>query len=78
MPLRYSIVSHWSGADEAFLVSLPEWSHLYGSPVTHGDSYTRALANALEVLALYVDIATVRGEPLPVPGGLRLVPAIAS
>lgn len=67
-PLRYSIVIQWSDEDQAYLVTLPEWGGRYPNPATHGDSYHDALANALEVLAMFVAIATERGEPLPAPG----------
>jgi len=67
MPLRYAITIHWSDEDDAFLVSLPDWSAIYGDPVTHGDSDQEALSNALDVLAMSVEIAMERGESLPEP-----------
>ena len=76
-PLRYSIVIQWSDEDEAYLVTLPEWNDRYQNPVTHGESYHEALANALEVLTMFVDIATERGESLPVPAGSAPTTSVA-
>jgi predicted RNase H-like HicB family nuclease len=76
-PLRYSIVIQWSDEDQAYLVTLPEWGGRYPNPATHGESYQDALVNALEVLAMFVDIATERGEPLPAPGSLTSTTSVA-
>jgi predicted RNase H-like HicB family nuclease len=35
--------------------------------VTHGDSYQQAVQRAVEVLTMFIDIATERGEPMPAP-----------
>ena len=67
VPLRSAIVIQWSDADETYLVTLPEWSERYPNPVTHGGSYQDALANAIEILTRFVDIAIERAEPLPPP-----------
>ena len=34
--IRYSMLIPWSGEDESFLVTLPEWEGRVFNPVTHG------------------------------------------
>lgn len=36
---HYSIVIEWSPADQAYVVSLPEWADDYVMPVGDGDTY---------------------------------------
>lgn len=76
-PHRYSILIVWSDEDHAYLVTLPEWEQQYGSPVTHGETYEDALANALVVLAMYVAIASERGENLPALGAASPAMSVA-
>jgi predicted RNase H-like HicB family nuclease len=66
-PIRWSMLIQWSDEDNAFLVTLPEWEGRYHNPVTHGDTYQQAVERGVEVLAMIVEIATERGESLPVP-----------
>lgn len=61
---RYTIVIQWSDEDSCYVVSLPEWGEFCH---THGDTYTEALKNAEEVLALLVESALANNEPLPQP-----------
>jgi predicted RNase H-like HicB family nuclease len=63
----YSIPIQWSDEDQAYLVMLPEWGERYHYPVTHGDTYQQAVDRAVEVPTMFVDIATERGEPMPMP-----------
>ncbi len=76
-PLRYSIVIQWSDEDQAYLVTLPEWDDQYQNPVTHGGTYQDALASALEILAMFVDIATERGEQIPAFGAASPTMSVA-
>ena len=63
--LHYSMVVQWSEADQAYLVSLPEWEGRIFNPVTHGESYEEAIKQAHEALAALVTSARQRNEPLP-------------
>lgn len=65
--LHYSMLIEWSEADEAYLVTLPEWADRVIMPATHGHTYSEAVQNGQEVLELLVDSATQDGEPLPAP-----------
>jgi antitoxin HicB len=64
---RYSVLIQWSDEDQAYLVMLPEWEGRNHNPVTHGDTYQQAVERAVEVLTMFVEIATERGESLPAP-----------
>ncbi|MGH2517249.1 MAG: type II toxin-antitoxin system HicB family antitoxin [Ktedonobacterales bacterium] len=65
--LHYSMVIEWSDEDESYIVSFPEWeaNGLIGH--THGDTYTDAVTNGLEMLTFLIDSARAEGEPLPEP-----------
>lgn len=64
---RYAMLIQWSNADQAFLVTLPEWEDRVFGPVTHGETYEEAARNGLEVLDLLIESAVEHGEPLPKP-----------
>ena len=64
---RYSMVIEWSEEDQAFLVTLPEWSGLVNTPTTHGDTYEEAVRNGNEVLELLIESTLEDGDPLPQP-----------
>lgn len=66
---RYTMVIQWSNADDAFLVTLPEWQGRVFGPVTHGTSYEDAVRNGEEALALLIETAREYGEALPEPHG---------
>jgi len=63
--MHYSMVIEWSNEDHAYLVTLPEWADRVLMPVTHGATYTEAVQNGQEVLAMLVRSARENGEPLP-------------
>jgi antitoxin HicB len=67
IPLHYSMLIEWSGEDQAYLVTLPEWAERVIMPVTHGNTYSEAVAQGQEVLKLLVESAIRAGEPLPAP-----------
>ena len=64
MKSNYTIIIQWSDEDECYVVSLPEWGEFCH---THGNTYTEALQNAQEVLALLVESAVKNNEVLPEP-----------
>jgi predicted RNase H-like HicB family nuclease len=74
---RYSMVIRWSDEDEIYVVSLPE---LYGEDrgATHGSTYEEAAKNGREVIALLLEAARDRGEPLPEPRTFASEPARAA
>jgi predicted RNase H-like HicB family nuclease len=53
--LHYSMLIEWSEEDQAYLVTLPEWTDLVIMPATHGNTYNKAVANGQEVLELLVE-----------------------
>jgi predicted RNase H-like HicB family nuclease len=61
---KYSIVIQWSDEDNAFLVTLPEFSR---DPQTHGDTYKEAVKRAQEVLETLIEFYQDEGRPLPKP-----------
>jgi antitoxin HicB len=65
--LHYSMVVQWSDADQAYLVTLPEWGSRVFNPVTHGSSYEDAIKQAQDVLTALVTSARQHGESLPEP-----------
>lgn len=64
---RYSMLIEWSDADQAYLVTLPEWVDRVNTPTTHGESYEEAVKNGHEVLEMLIEGAAADGEPLPEP-----------
>jgi predicted RNase H-like HicB family nuclease len=60
---RYSMLIQWSEADNAYVVTLPEFPGCH----THGDTYEEAARNGREVLELLVDTFEASGKPLPTP-----------
>lgn len=63
---RYSMLIQWSEADNAYVVTLPEFPGCH----THGDTYEEALRNGKEVIELLVDTYEASGKFLPVPSTL--------
>ena len=64
---HYSMLVQWSDADQAYLVTLPEWEDRVFGPVTHGDTYEDAVRNGRNALAALIASAEKHGEPLPAP-----------
>jgi len=63
--MRYELIIYWSGADNAFLVEVPE---LPGC-MADGRSYEEALANAQAVIAEWIETARSLGRQIPEPKG---------
>jgi predicted RNase H-like HicB family nuclease len=61
--LKYSILIQWSDKDECYLVGLPDFPGQNWR--THGDTYTEAAANGVEVLELLLEDYQLSGEPPP-------------
>ena len=64
--MKYTIVIQWSDEDQAFVVTLPEFTDVM-QPVTHGDTYEEALQNAKVVLELLIESSLEEGKPMPEP-----------
>ncbi|HMO35494.1 MAG TPA: type II toxin-antitoxin system HicB family antitoxin [Gemmatales bacterium] len=58
----FSMLIQWSGEDQAYLVSLPDFGPYCQ---THGDSYGEAVKNGEEVLRMLIESAREKGEALP-------------
>ena len=58
---HYSIIIQWSEPDQTYLANVPELPGCH----THGDTYQEALANALEVIDLWIEAAQKDGIPIP-------------
>ncbi len=63
--LHYSMVIQWSNEDQAYLVTLPEWSDRVFNPVIHGDTYEEAIRHGHDALEAIVASARKHGEALP-------------
>jgi predicted RNase H-like HicB family nuclease len=64
MMCQYSMLIQWSEADQAFVVSLPEFGPYCK---THGASYEEAAKRGQEVLKLLIETYRAEGRPLPEP-----------
>ena len=71
MHRHYSMLIQWSGEDQAYVVTLPEFplSH------THGLTYEEAVKNGQEVLDLLVEAYATEDKLLPEPVGFQYVVA---
>ena len=65
--LQYSMFIEWSEEDQAYLVTLPEWSERVIMPATHGSTYGEAVQHGQEVLEMLVQDTRGAGETLPRP-----------
>ncbi len=61
---NYSMLIEWSGEDNLFIVSLPEWEP-YAR--THGATYEEVTSAGREVLEMLVENRKAEGRPLPAP-----------
>ena len=66
---KYEIVIYWSSQDQAFVAEVPE---LPGC-MAHGDDREAALSNIKDAMQLWIDTAREFGDPIPQPGGERLM-----
>lgn len=62
-----SMLIELSDADQAFLVTLPDWEGRVSGPVTHADTYEDAARNGEDVLQLLIEATLECGEILPQP-----------
>lgn len=65
MSIKYELIIFWSEKDQAFVVEVPE---LPGC-MADGASYEEAVANAQEVIGLWIETARDMGRPIPEPKG---------
>lgn len=68
MSIKYELIIYWSEEDQAFVVDVPE---LPGC-MADGATYEEAVANAQEVIALWIETAQSLGRPIPQPRGRLL------
>ena len=61
--LHYSLIIEWSDADQAYIVSLPEFPGQH----THGATYEEAVAQGQDLIDTWVHIYQEDGKPLPLP-----------
>jgi predicted RNase H-like HicB family nuclease len=59
------MIIQWSDEDNCYLVGLPDFPGQQWR--THGETYTEAAANGVEVLELLIEDYQLAGEPLPIP-----------
>lgn len=66
---HYSMTIQWSDENQAYLVTLPEWTErIIGGPaVTHGKTYEEAVKRGQDALEALIASARKHGEPLPAP-----------
>ena len=64
---QYSMLIQWSQADNAYVVTLPEFPNCR----THGNTYKEAVRNGQEVLDLVIESYREDGMPLPLPNLLQ-------
>lgn len=63
--MKYTITIQWSDENNCYLVYLPEFKNSTYQPVTHGETYKKALSNALEVLEMLIEVYQEQGKELP-------------
>ena len=61
-PAHYSMNIQWDEEDNIYIISVPELK-----VKTHGKTYEEAIKNALEVIELWLEVATQDGRPIPAP-----------
>jgi predicted RNase H-like HicB family nuclease len=61
-PYHYSMLIQWDDEDSIYIISVPELR-----VKTHGKTYEEAIKNALEVIELWVEVATQNGRSVPSP-----------
>lgn len=63
--LKYLMNIQWSEEDNCYLVGLPDFPGQQWR--THGDTYTEAVENGVEVLELLIEDYKLADEALPNP-----------
>lgn len=63
--LKYTMIIQWSEEDNCYVVGFPDFPGQQWR--THGNTYTEAVANGVEVLELLIEDYQLAGEALPVP-----------
>lgn len=63
--IKYEIIIFWSEEDQSFIAEVPE---LAGC-IADGETYQIALKNAEEIIAEWIETATILGREIPVPKG---------
>jgi len=66
-PTRYSMLIEWSDRDQAYLVTLPEWTDRLAMPATHGATYAEAATSGQELLEMMLADVKERSRPAPAP-----------
>jgi predicted RNase H-like HicB family nuclease len=66
---KYKMVIQWSNIDNCYLVGLPDFPGQQWR--THGETYTEAVNNGMEVLELLIEDYKVSGETPPLPSILE-------
>jgi predicted RNase H-like HicB family nuclease len=66
---KYEVIIYWSDEDQAFISEVPE---LPGC-MAHGPTQELALANAQDVIHLWIETAKEFGDMIPEPKGRRLI-----
>jgi predicted RNase H-like HicB family nuclease len=65
MNSKYEMIIYWSEEDKAYIAEVPE---LPGC-MADGATYTKAVAEAEKVIALWIETAREEGRPIPKPRG---------
>ncbi len=63
--LKYTMIIQWSEEDNCYLVGFPDFPGQQWR--THGDTYTEAVTNGVEVLELLIEDYKIAEETLPTP-----------
>ena len=66
---RYSMLIEWSDADQAFIVTLPEWERVGALAHAHGATYAEAAQKGQELMEFLFDAARHDGDRIPTPAG---------
>lgn len=62
---KYTMIIQWSEEDNCYVVGFPDFPGQQWR--THGDTYTEAVSNGVEVLELLIEDYQIAGETLPTP-----------
>ena len=62
---HFSMLIAWSEEDQAYLVTLPEWTVRAQMPITHGATYEEAALRGQHALESLIEQALMDGKPCP-------------